>query len=85
MTVLPKKAKYSLSYKCLIYYFRSSPVKIDIPGDGLLLKQTERTCWTIQTHSEELNRARRQTFHELNLVRLMKSSTFGLGLNDILK
>ena len=37
--------------------------------------------WTIQTHSDELNWARRQTFHELNslsLVRLMKSSTFGL-------
>ena len=37
--------------------------------------------WTIQTHSDELNWARRQTFHELNslsLVPLMKSSTFGL-------
>ena len=37
--------------------------------------------WTTQTHSDELNWARRQTFHELNslsLVRLMKSSTFGL-------
>ena len=44
------------------------------------LKQTDRTSWTIQTHS---NWARRRTFHELNslsLVRLIKSSTFDLGL-----
>ena len=47
------------------------------------LKQTDRTCWTIETHSDELTWARRGTFHELNslsLVRLMKSSTFGQGL-----
>ena len=35
------------------------------------LKQTDRTCWTIQTHSDELNRARRQTFHELNSISLV--------------
>ena len=29
-------------------------------------KQTARTSWTIQTHSDELNRARRRTFHEVN-------------------
>ena len=37
----------------------------------------------IQTHSDEVNLGRRRTFHELNslnLARLMKSSTFGLGL-----
>ena len=42
----------------------------------------DRTCWTIQTHSE-VSLGRRRTFHELNslnLARLMKSSTFGLGL-----
>ena len=47
------------------------------------LKWTDRTCWTIQTHSDEFNRARRKTFHEFNslsLVRFMKGSTFGLGL-----
>ena len=41
------------------------------------LKQTDRTCWTIETHSDELNWGRRQTFHELNslsLVHLMKIS-----------
>ena len=27
------------------------------------LKQTDRTSWTIQTHSDELNWARRRTFH----------------------
>ena len=46
-------------------------------------KQTHRTCWTIETHSDELTWARRGTFHELislSLVRLMKSSTFGQGL-----
>ena len=37
----------------------------------------------IQTHSDEVNLGRRRTFHELsslNLARLMKSLTFGLGL-----
>ena len=37
----------------------------------------DRTCWTTQTHSDERNSARRQTFHERNsisLVRLMKHS-----------
>ena len=36
----------------------------------------------IQTHSDKVNLGRRQTYHELNslnLARLMKSSTFGLG------
>ena len=49
-------------------------------------KQTDRTCWTIQTHSDKLNWARRQTFHELNslnVVPLMKSSTFGLSLAEV--
>ena len=42
----------------------------------------------IQTHSEEVNLGRRRTFHEgnsLNLARLMKSSTFGLGLRLLKK
>ena len=43
-------------------------------------KQTDRTCWTIQTPSDELNWARRRTFNSLTLVGLMKSSTFALGL-----
>ena len=57
------------------------------PGENfrrsIRLEQSDRTCWTIQTHSEELNWASRRTFHEINLlrlVRLTKSSTFGLGL-----
>ena len=57
-------------------------MKIDAcPGDNL---QTDRTCWTIQTHSDELNWARRRSFHELNLLsllRLMKSLMFGPGLS----
>ena len=48
--------------------------------------ETDRTCWTIQTHSwDEINWAISRNFHEidsLSLVRLMKSSTFGLGLRD---
>ena len=44
----------------------------------------DRTCWMIQTYSaDEVDLDRRRTFHEinsLNLARLMKSSTFGLGL-----
>ena len=39
------------------YHFRRSFIR---------LKQTDRTCWTIQTHSDELNWARRGTFHKLN-------------------
>lgn len=56
------------------------------PGEDLqtkLLKQTDRICCKIQTLSDELNWARRRTFHELNslsLVRLIKSSMFGSGL-----
>ena len=45
--------------------------------------ETDRTCWTIQTHSDQLYWARRRTFHELNslsFLRPMKSSTFGLVL-----
>ena len=54
---------------------------------SIRVKQTNRTCWTIQTHSEELNRARRRTFHEPksgSLVRLEKRSAFGLGLSYFL-
>ena len=42
---------------------------------SISLKQTNRTCWTIQTHSDELKWARHRTqFHELtplSLVRLI--------------
>ena len=31
----------------------------------------DRTCWTIQTHSEDLHSARRRTFHELNSLRAL--------------
>ena len=51
-------------------------------------RQTDRGCWTIHTHSDERDWARRRTFHDLNsisLVRLMKSSTFGLGLSGFLE
>ena len=58
---------------------RSKWIKIDVcPGDDL-----QRLYPSDQTHPVELNLAWRRTFHErdsLSLVRLMKSSTFGLGL-----
>ena len=43
-------------------------MKIDVSHAETILrrsirpKQTDRTSWTIQTHSDELNRARRRTF-----------------------
>ena len=58
---------------------RSKWIKIDVcPGGDL-----QRFYPSDQTHPDELNLAWRRTFHErdsLSLVRLMKSSTFGLGL-----
>ena len=62
--------------------WRSTFIPATIFRRSIRLKQTDRTCCTIQTHSDELNWAR--TFHELNynsrsLIRLMKSSTFCLG------
>ena len=85
---LPNEAKYTLWYTCLIISFdrrmwKSTFVPETIFRRSIRLEQTDRTCWTIQTHSDELNWARRRTFHEVNsisLVRLMKMSTFGLGL-----
>ena len=47
------------------------------------LKQTDGTCWTIQTHANELNWDRRWTFHKLSsrsLVHFMKCSALGAGL-----
>ena len=82
----PKQAKRALSYKFYIYQFSLSDMKIDIShGDDLQVfylsktdgPQTDRS-WTIQTYSDEINRARRRTFHEVNslsLVRFLKSST----------
>ena len=67
------------------YQFSSSHVKIvpeKIFRRSISLEQTVGTCWTIQTHLNELNGARPGTFHELSsltLVRLMNSTTFSLG------
>ena len=88
ISFLPKKAKYTLLYNFLFYWFSSLRVKVDgCPGDDLHSfypsKQTDTTWWTTQIHSNKLNWTRRGTFHELNslsLFRLMKSLTFGLGL-----
>ena len=66
-----------LTYWIIIYPADSATHLLNNRG------QKDRTCWTsIQTHSDELNWARRWTFHErnsLSLVRLMKSSTFRGG------
>ena len=59
-----------------------------VPETILRHKQTDGTCWTIQTRSDELNWARGRSYHEpnsLSLVRLMKSSTFSLGLSQQIK
>ena len=79
--------------KIFKFKFSSSHVKIYVcPGDDLqtflirLKLSTDRTCWKIQTHSDEPNLAsRRRTFHELNSLSLfrliiVKSSTFDLCL-----
>ena len=62
--------------------WRSTFFPATIFRGSIRLNQTDRTCCTIQTLSNELNWPR--TFHELNynsrsLIRLMKSSTFCLG------
>ena len=44
---------------------------------SICLKLTERVWWTIRTHSEEVNWARRQTFYKLN----SRSSSFGLSID----
>ena len=72
---------YTLLYKFLIYQFSSS-------HERTFVSEIFRWSWKkIETHSDELNWARRRNFHELNslsLVRLMKwSTTFGLGLRNI--
>ena len=47
-------------------------MKIDVSHAETILrcsirpKQADRTSWTIQTHLDELNRAKRRTFHEVN-------------------
>ena len=50
-----------------------------------LLQQTERSSWTIQIQSDELNWVKRRSYHELinslNLVRLVWSTTFDPGLS----
>ena len=53
------------------------------PWDGLSVWNRRIEC-VGRSHSDELNWVRRRTFHELNslsLVRLMKSSMFGVGLS----
>jgi len=72
---LPNEAKYTLSYTCLIIslvlrMWRTTFVPETIFRRSIRLEQTDKTCWTIQTHSDELNWARRRTFHELNSLRL---------------
>ena len=67
--------------------WRSTFVPETIFRRSIRLKKTDRTCRTIQTHSDELNRARRRNFRELNslsLARLTKSSTFGVGLKALM-
>ena len=65
------EAKYTVSYKFLIYQFSLSHVKIDFcPGDDLQTlypseADADRRCWTIQTYSDELNWARLRTFMNL--------------------
>ena len=64
-----------------IYFLLNKPRK---SYTVYLLKRTDKAYFnlTIQTHSHELDLARRRAFHELNsltLVRLMKSSKFGLS------
>ena len=46
--------------------WRSTFVPETIFRRCIRLKDTERTCWTIQTHWDDFNWARRRTFHELN-------------------
>ena len=48
--------------------------------------ETNRMCWTIQTHWDELDWARRRTSRELNslsLVPIKKCSTFGLAQDSV--
>ena len=62
--------------------WRSKFVPETIFRRPIRLKQTDRTCGTIQTHPDELNWARRRTLHERNSLSLMKSSMFGLSLSS---
>ena len=77
------------SHKVFFYWFSSSNVKINFcPGYDLqTVYPSEADAYTENVlddpNSDELNWASSRTFHELHsqsLVRLMKSSTFGLGL-----
>ena len=62
-------------YKLLIYYIASEVAREDNDRctfvhkttdiRSVRLKQRDRTCWTIQTHSDELNWAKHQSFHDL--------------------
>ena len=76
INILTNEAKYT-SYKFLILQlivhrrmWRSTFVWETILRRSIRLKQTDRTCWTIQTHSDELSWARRRTFHELKVAQL---------------
>ena len=63
--------------------FKSTFAPETIFRRSIRLKWRDRTCWTIQTHSDKLTWVRRKTFLELNslsLVRFLKSSMFGLAL-----
>ena len=82
--LVPTASKRLLRRLSFVHHmWRSTFVREMIFTRSIRLKQTDRTCWMIQTHSEELNWAGSRNFHELNspsLVRLTKSSTFGPGL-----
>ena len=83
----PKLKPWEHTKKCVIFSAGRSIVFAVSICSNTTLKQTDRTRWTIQTHSaDELNWARRRIFYELNslsLFRLMKTSTFGLGLRGL--
>ena len=91
--VPPERAKYT-HYHTKFWFinlvrrmWRSTFVPETIFRRSIRLKKTDRTCRTIQTHSDELNWPRRRNFRELNslsLARLTKSSTFGVGLKALM-
>ena len=67
--------------------WRSTFVPETIFRRSIRLKKTGGTCWTIQTHSDQLNWARCRNLRELNslsLARVIKSSTFCLGLKALM-
>ena len=63
--------------------WRSTFVPETISRRSIRLEQTDRTCWKTQLLQTNLTGPGRLFFHEsnsLSLVRLIKSSAFGIGL-----